>query len=40
MPGPAFAKYLPLVPEVLTSILQGGDSLEYAQRIVDKAKQC
>lgn len=29
-----FARFMPLVPEVLTSILQGGDTLEYARRVV------
>lgn len=29
-----YNQYMALVPEVLSTILQGGDSLEYAQRIV------
>ena len=34
-----FCRYLPLVPEVLASIFQGGDSVEYAQKIVARVKQ-
>jgi hypothetical protein len=34
-----FIKYLPLAPDVLTSIFQGSDSLEYAQKIVARVKQ-
>ncbi|HPQ70747.1 MAG TPA: NYN domain-containing protein [bacterium] len=29
-----FSQYLPLVPEVLATIMQGSESVEYAQRIV------
>jgi len=34
-----FAYYLPLVPDVLVSIFQGGDTVEYATKIVDRVKQ-
>ena len=33
-----FAKHLTLVPEVLVSIFQGGDSFEYAQKIVARVQ--
>ena len=32
-----FARYLPLVPEVLATVLQGSDSLEYAKKIAARA---
>jgi uncharacterized LabA/DUF88 family protein len=32
-----FAKYLPLLPEILCTIFQGDDSLDYAKRIIARA---
>lgn len=30
-----YAKYLPLVPEVLATVFQGGDTLDYADKIIE-----
>ena len=34
-----FARYMPLIPEVLTTIYQGADEREYAERLVSTAQQ-
>jgi hypothetical protein len=34
-----FARHMPLLPEVLATLLQGGDTLDYARKIIARAKE-